>query len=134
MNHRDTPYTTSLYLDDLRTPRGNYYHNWIIVRTYEEFVGWIEKNGLPEFITFDHDLEERAIKADWSVMTYEALGEKTGYCAALWLIDYCLKNGVDCPEFTVHSGNAIGSENILRLLNNLRKYQGLTAMGYRTVW
>jgi hypothetical protein len=134
MNHRDIPYITSLYLDDMRTPRGNYYHNWIIVRSYQEFVDWIESNGLPEFITLDHDLCDEAIYADWNVVSYDDLTEKTGYCAARWLVDYCLDNNLNCPEFTVHSANPVGAENILCLLNAFRDTQGLSAMGYRTVW
>lgn len=41
-----------LYLDDLRSvPKG-----FILVRSYTEFIFYIQQNGLPDFISFDHDL------------------------------------------------------------------------------
>ena len=51
----------SLFLDDCRMP---HQVNWVripdveyeIVRSYEDFVAKIEKKGLPEFVSFDHDL------------------------------------------------------------------------------
>jgi hypothetical protein len=44
-----------LYLDDIRTPKTK---GWDIVRSYDEFVKWIEENGLPDKLSFDHDLGE----------------------------------------------------------------------------
>ena len=44
-----------LYLDDSRVPKTE---GWDIVRTYEDFVEWITKNGLPNEVSFDHDLAE----------------------------------------------------------------------------
>lgn len=92
-----------LYLDDLRpTPEG-----FERVYDYEEFIAFISKNGMPEFISFDHDL---------------GLG-KTGLDCAKWLVEFCLDNQVPLPEFTVHSQNPVGKENIEMLLNNLKKFQ-----------
>ena len=43
-----------LYLDDLRTtPEG-----FERVYSYEEFVAYLQHYGLPDFISFDHDLGE----------------------------------------------------------------------------
>lgn len=93
----------NLYLDDLRpTPEG-----FDRVYDYEEFITFISKNGLPQFISFDHDL---------------GLG-KTGFDCAKWLVEFCLDNQVSLPEFTVHSQNPVGKENIETLLNNLKKFQ-----------
>ena len=60
-----------LFLDDHRRPTDCisymqlrtahytlYSDNWEIVRGYSEFVSWIEKNGLPDTVSFDHDLGE----------------------------------------------------------------------------
>lgn len=42
----------NLYLDDLRpTPEG-----FERVYDYEEFTEYISQNGMPDFISFDHDL------------------------------------------------------------------------------
>ena len=66
-----------LFLDDLRLPTTNHAYmdtpmrlalgegEWDIVRNYKSFTEWITKNGLPEFIMFDHDLEyQPAIEVD----------------------------------------------------------------------
>lgn len=54
-----------LYLDDYRYPKlsfdytNNSIYNdkdWDIVTNYDEFVNYIQKNGLPNLISFDHDL------------------------------------------------------------------------------
>ncbi len=46
-----------LYLDDLRpTPEG-----FDRVYSYEEFVDYLERKGLPDFISFDHRLRRRPI-------------------------------------------------------------------------
>ena len=42
-----------LYLDDERTPKTD---GWDIVRNYEDFENWITTNGLPDEVSFDHDL------------------------------------------------------------------------------
>ena len=44
----------NLYLDDLRSTPENFER----VYDYDEFVNFINKNGVPEFISFDHDLGE----------------------------------------------------------------------------
>ncbi|MDF1878423.1 hypothetical protein JHD46_02075 [Sulfurimonas sp. SAG-AH-194-C20] len=43
----------SMYLDDLRTPIEEFD---FIVRSYEEAVSVMSRNGVPDFISFDHDL------------------------------------------------------------------------------
>ncbi len=56
-----------LFLDDIREPRDAFYYtkelmfnlkSWDVVRNYNEFVDWVELNGLPDFISFDHDLAD----------------------------------------------------------------------------
>lgn len=115
-----------LFLDDLRNPAdclnymGNrknvdisiYRKEWHIARTYDEFVTWIETHGLPDFISFDHDL------ADYH---YEYSVEYSGMDCAKWLVEYCLDNNVPCPDFVVHSANPACADNISALLNNFRK-------------
>jgi len=90
-----------LYLDDIRNPTTE---GWEIVRSYSDFVKWIETNGTPDLISFDHDLGET--------------DEKTGYDCAKWLCEYCWDNGLPIPEYNVHSANPVGRDNILHLLKN----------------
>ncbi|TGN24345.1 cyclic-phosphate processing receiver domain-containing protein [Empedobacter tilapiae] len=90
-----------LYVDDLRpTPNG-----YLRVYYYKEFVKYILNNGIPDFISFDHDLGI----------------EETGYDCAKFLVEYCLDYHLTIPNFTVHSQNPVGKENIEKLLYNFRK-------------
>lgn len=94
---------TKLYLDDLRpVPPG-----YVGVRSYDEFVAYIRKHGLPDFISFDHDLGEA----------------ESGYDCAKWLVNYCIKHQKSLPDFAVHSQNPVGKENIETLLGNFREYR-----------
>lgn len=90
-----------LYLDDMRSTPKNFHR----VYDYDEFVLFVNAHGLPAFISFDHDL---------------GLG-KTGYDCAKFLVDYCLDNKINTINFTVHSQNPVGKENIEKLLSNFNK-------------
>ena len=102
-----------LWLDDLRDPSKmdwliRYAHEYYYkkenkvywVKSYEEFIEWINKNGLPTKIAFDHDL---------------GLGY-SGYDAAKWIIDYCMDRNEPIPEWVVQSSNPVGRRNIDQLL------------------
>lgn len=99
----------------------------IWVKSYNEFVEWIEENGLPDGICFDHDLDDEHYHPDMYVSPesynqhYGTFKEKTGYEAAKWLVDYCLDTNSDLPKFNVHSFNPVGKENIRGLLINYNK-------------
>ena len=116
-----------LFLDDLRIPKdaiglvssnlNQFYwaNDWDIVRCYDEFVSYITKNGLPDFISFDHDLaDEHYIGTDTN--------EKTGFECAKWLVDFCLDNDGQIPDFMVHSANPVGKKNIESYLANAQKH------------
>ena len=103
-----------LYLDDIRVPKTD---GWDIVRTYEDFVGWITKNGIPDEVSFDHDLAEINYDPSTFTETFKYY-EKTGYDAAKWLCEYCWTNGLPIPKYNVHSANPVGRDNILQLLEN----------------
>ena len=103
-----------LWLDDYRNP---YENDWLIfspigrdveviwLKSYNEFIEYIEQNGMPDGICFDHDLGE----------------ENTGYDCAKWLVEYCMDNGLSIPKWNVQSSNPVGKENINSLLNNFLK-------------
>lgn len=104
-----------LFLDDIRNPTDCllymqakiqdieiYHKEWQIVRSYDEFVAWIETNGLPDFISFDHDLG----------LPEEQTEELNGMSCAKWLVNYCLDNDLKLPDFVVHSSNPAGARNI----------------------
>lgn len=122
-----------LFLDDERFPqtalRGglvdfdvDLYKNdsdWFIARNYDEFVDYIIKNGMPEYVSFDHDLAD--IKYNMGKMSF-SYREKTGYDCAKWLADYCYDNGFKLPKYQVHSANSVGKKNIQDYLKNASKH------------
>ena len=102
-----------LYLDDIRTPKSD---DFIIVRSFEEAIKFVQKNGIPNYISFDHDLG------------CDDLGNiyPSGYDFAKWLIEMDLDNLYKFPKdfkFNVHSANPIGKKNIDGILN---KYLEIT--------
>lgn len=131
-----------LFLDDVRVPSdcigympmrigGNatIYHStdWVIVRDHYQFINWITKNGLPNLVSFDHDLSVE----HYSPLMYTSEDQyqeaikgtaPTGYDSAKWLIEYCIENNQSLPEWVVHSMNPIGVDRIQKLLINFEKY------------
>ena len=123
-----------LFLDDVRVPKVAYSYTrntifledgWDIVRDYDQFVAWITKNGLPDFIAFDHDLadEHYSIHNQVGDIKYDEMTEKTGMDCAKWLVDYCMDNELRLPEWYTHSMNPAGTQNIDSLLVNFKKHQ-----------
>lgn len=94
-----------LYIDDIRNPKDD---DFIVLRSYAEAVGWMRKNGCPEFISFDHDLGDT--------------DELSGFDIAKWMVNMDLnQKGMFIPEdfqFNVHSANPVGADNIAGLLDN----------------
>ena len=131
-----------LYLDDIRIPQNIPldHEPWIIVRNYNDFVAYIKENGLPSLISFDHDLADEHYNpamyhgAEKYNEILANFTEKTGFDCAKWLVEYCMDNDIKMCQFTVHSANPAGAENILGLLNNFRKNCGQEPNGYRTFW
>ena len=97
-----------LYLDDVRDLPDE---SFLLARSYEQAVLFVKENGIPPFISFDHDLA--SIHYDPSTWTegFE-YSEKTGLDCAKYLIDYCRDRGLKLPEVKVHSMNPVGRENI----------------------
>ena len=100
-----------LFLDDIREVEWIYgqetAEEFEVVRSYAEFVNYVMKNGLPDFISFDNDLgmDDRGEVAP------------DGYAAAKWLV---YESGLDLRnlKFKVHSANPVAAEQIRGLLNN----------------
>ena len=104
---------TILWLDDIRDPEIEDAKNFISyliweffdddstdivwVKTQTEFENYIKENGLPDLISFDNDL---------------GIGNGAGYDCAKWLVEYCMNNNVQLPEWYVHSSNPVAKENI----------------------
>lgn len=132
-----------LFLDDVRNANAflKDIRTWVTVRTYNDFVALVEKEGLPKFISFDHDLSTEhylsVIAGDlypdkkWSNLSveeakkvpvpYDKYKEKTGYDCAKWLINYCDEKKLPLPDYQIHSMNPVGKENIKSLLEGYKR-------------
>lgn len=129
-----------LWLDDIRNPFLNYEKkvpqgfeiHWVL--NYDQFIEWIQLYGLPDLISFDHDLadehytpeyfwtdyQESKKYQDWKSASYK---EKTGKDCANWLVTYCLDNDLNLPDFLIHSANPVGADNIRSLLDGFNKFK-----------
>lgn len=118
---------TILWLDDIRNPFNNTEWKMVIqylkneylfifnenepcgifwAKTQSEFENYIKENGLPDLISFDNDL---------------GIGNGEGYDCAKWLVEYCMNNNVQLPQWYVHSSNPVAKENISKLFENFEK-------------
>lgn len=123
-----------LFLDDERIPQKVTWTKlplgpWVIVRNYDQFVKYITANGLPSFVSFDHDLADEHYPCfepnggigNMKTISYDKYKEKTGYDCAKWMCDYCMEHDLDFPEYQVHSMNPIGAENIRGYIENFKR-------------
>lgn len=132
-----------LFLDDYRSPEDclkycyKWYgtnqlvyneQDWAVVKNYPEFVNYIQQYGIPDLISFDHDLADEHYHQNMqegklNYYTQDFLTNdcsKTGYHCAKWLTEYCMDKNLDLPQFMVHSMNPVGRENIITLLENFK--------------
>ena len=108
-----------LWLDDYRNPFDEKaewtafspvpFDTIVWVRNYYQFCDYIEQEGLPYVVCFDHDLGEDS-------------DGYTGKDCANYLVDYCLNHKLQLPYFASQSSNPAGRENILSLLENYKKF------------
>lgn len=92
-----------LFLDDERLPSKE---GWVVARSSDEAIKLCLSQGLPQEVTFDHDLG----------------GDDTSMVFLVWLTEALLDKYVSFPEgftYSVHSQNPVGVHNIKGLLDNL---------------
>ena len=97
-----------LYLDDVRDLPDE---SFLLARSYEEAVLFVKENGIPPFISFDHDL---GVDENNDLLP-------TGFDFAKWLVEMDMDNIYKFPEnfsFNVHSANPVGKANIEGYLKN----------------
>ena len=131
-----------LWLDDIRDPyQGTWLESYapdyigkemnvIWVKSYDEFISWVKKNGLPSMVAFDHDLghdvEINLLKRGASKRKAREFKqqEKSGYDCAKWLVEYCMDKDIDFPDYVIQSANPVGKDNIIGLIDNFKKFRG----------
>jgi hypothetical protein len=124
----------NIFLDDIRIPSMS--HNvskglgvdysdkdkWVIVRDYFDFIDLVDKHfDEIDLISFDHDLA-----------CYKDGVEFTGKSAVDYLINYCLDNNKNFPNWYAHTDNTSGKRNIIgAVLNFLDKVEGKNITNFR---
>lgn len=93
--------TYRMFIDDERFPAAGS-GDWVIVRSSAEAIQCVQSRGVPDFVSYDHDLG-----ADDTSMKFIA-----------WMIDSYLDGDIkDFPvNYDVHSQNPVGARNIRMLL------------------
>lgn len=116
---------TLLWIDDIRNPQDPEWTQWIHnnfghqsfkiiwVKSYIEFKSYIDENGIPDNISFDHDLGD--VSDD----------EKTGMTCCNYLIEYCMDHKLDIPTYRIQSSNIPGAKNIKSKMDNWHKFYQL---------
>ena len=114
-----------LFLDDEREPEQvdwvvmpKTWHT-IVVRNFDTFRAYIHNNPMPDWISFDHDLAPAHYEAMMTNGDYRR--EKTGLDCAKWLADYCHRHDEPFPQYSVHSLNPVGRQNIERFIQCAKK-------------
>jgi hypothetical protein len=95
--------TYRMFIDDERFPP-NDGKEWVIVRSSYEAMAMVADRGVPNFISYDHDLGEK----DTSIIFIH------------WMMYLYLDGDISVfpTEFAVHSQNPVGARNITALLLN----------------
>ena len=101
-----------MYLDDVRELPEEFQKEWITVRSSSETISYVKAHGLPEFISFDHDLG----------------GSDTTMVFLRWLereTNIIQEN--DPPEYVVHSSNPAGAANIRSFMESWKRFRNSCA-------
>lgn len=110
-----------LFLDDIRFPEDinlKSEYTIIIARNMDDAVWYTINYGIPNQISFDHDL-------GFDHYIINKVSEKTGYDFVKWFGGYIIENKLKLPKdfkYQVHSQNPIGKENIEKYMKNLLKF------------
>jgi len=133
-----------LFLDDVREVREAFLwgenisllieskipaYKWDIVRSYEEFVAYIQKNGIPDVVSFDNDLWDVAhemavnplneeLTKQFQMIGWQDFKIKTGAHCAQYLVDACRAHGTPIPKYYIHTANSVARPIIRKILEN----------------
>ena len=129
-NCTNCPYMKyNLFLDDVRFPHQIDWVkiptvDWIIVRNYDQFVKTITDKGLPQRVSFDHDLDFDHYMHDWKTED-PGSDAKTGMDCVKWLVEYCDKHNKSFPTHYMHSMNPVGCKNMESYIKSYNKSKTL---------
>lgn len=124
----------NLFLDDERLPKHVTWVElppveWVVVRSYAEFIEAIITRGIPNRMSLDNDLHPSHYQLYASMVAdgrtrfpYEACSPKTGFHCAQWLVKYCLDRKAKLPEYTIHTLNHVAQADIRYLLEHYDRH------------
>lgn len=101
---------------------------WVVVRNFHEFAHEIKANGIPDVVSFDHDLADEHYTPEQYWQDFDAsrdyqekrgYKEPTGYECALYLASVCAEKKRELPYWAVHSMNPVGAARISNYLRSL---------------
>lgn len=117
----------NLFLDGIRQPDDAFISDermtlftasgitdWLVVRNYDSFVKVIKDLGLPNAVSFGHDLHFEHVKyyAEHTIrngyIEYESFKHKTCKHCADFLVSYVRENNLQLPKCFIHSANEHG--------------------------
>ncbi len=99
--------TWNLYIDDIRFPPLD--RDWLVCRSTQEALDRIAYLGMPDFISFDHDLG----------------GEDTTMVFLRRLVNEVWDGVTPPPEYQIHSANPVGAQNIRSFMDSWLKSMSL---------
>src|SRR5210317_630558 len=132
----------ALYLDDKRVPVKAIpgHEDWVVVKNFDEFKDYILENGVPDYISFEHDLHEEHVQ---DYVNYQGQG-----IMAINYGDFTVETGLDCLKWLcehiqedhekgegklklnlvgIHSFNNLGVENLRHMANSFKEHMGWAA-------
>jgi hypothetical protein len=112
--------------DDSRQIRDfNHHHEytdltikWYRVRTIDRMIEFIGTKGMPNIISFDHDLEPIHYNINTNTIDYTEY-PTTGYSCCEFVIEILKRTQLPCT-LLVHSMNPLGRDRILELIENYK--------------
>jgi len=102
----------NIFLDDERIPADVTWIkledvDWVIIRSYEDFVSWLQNRGIPTRLSMDHDLGT----------------DKTGQDCLRYLLDKVEEMQSEIPFITFHTQNIVGKKNMEYLYKNYKRFR-----------
>jgi len=144
--NKNMGYKRCLFLDDVREVKeavlwdrnksliaesGISEWKWDIVRSYDEFVEYIKKNGIPDVVSFDNDLWDvsyelqinptnEELTKQFQMIGWQEFRIKTGAHCAQYLVEACRAHGKPVPTYYIHTANSAARPIIREILENAR--------------
>lgn len=98
--------TWNMFIDDVRNPPDG---EWIVCRSTDEALEKVRSLGFPDLISFDHDLG----------------GEDTTMVFLRRLVNEEWDGISPPPDYTIHSANPVGVENIRAFMESWKRSASL---------